>query len=293
MSMREGSNLSQPRLVDFSVMRRGDGVLLVAHGTVENLDDLAAFLARIRGGRPAPPGFVEELRGRYEAIGGSPLLAVTRAQAARLAECLGVPVFVGMRLWEPSVEAALEEAGRAGLERLSVIPLAPFSVHVYWAAAKRSEESVRAKGIRTPELVSAPPWGTHPSFVRANADLVRAHAHPDARVVLTAHSLPVVALRAGDRPFELAFQSQGEGSAEWLGPDLPTVLGRARDTGASRVAVAPFGFLGEHVETLYDLDIEAKRLAGSLGLGFERVPALGTAPGLIDALADVARRALA
>ena len=95
------------------------------------------------------------------------------------------------------------------------------------------------------------------------------------------------------RPFELAFQSQGEGSAEWLGPDLPTVLARARDSGASRVAIAPFGFLAEHVETLYDLDIEAKKLALSLGLGFERVPALGTAPGLIDALADVARRTLA
>jgi ferrochelatase len=216
-----------------------------------------------------------------------------------------------MRLWEPSVEAALEEAGRAGLERLAVIPLAPFSVHVYWAAAKRSEEAARANGSRTPELVSAPPWGTEPSFVRANADLVRTHARPEALIVLTAHSLPLVALRAGDpyerlvrasaetigkeleRPFELAFQSQGEGSAEWLGPDLPTVLGRARDKGVSHVAVAPFGFLGEHVETLYDLDIEAKRFAGSLGLGFQRVPALGTAPGLIDALADVARRALA
>jgi protoporphyrin/coproporphyrin ferrochelatase len=292
-------------------MRPGDGVLLVAHGTVENLDDLGAFLARIRGGRPAPPGFVQELRGRYEAIGGSPLLEVTRAQAAGLAERLGVQVLVGMRLWEPSVDRALEAAGRAGLERLCVIPLAPFSVHVYWAAAKRCEEAVRAKGSRTPELVGAPPWGTDRQFVKANAELVRAHAHPEARIVLTAHSLPLVALRAGDpyerlvresaeaigkelgRPFELAFQSQGEGSAEWLGPDLPTVLERARDSGASRVAIAPFGFLGEHVETLYDLDIEAKRLAESLGLGFERVPALGTAPGLIDALADVARRALA
>jgi len=291
-------------------MRPGDGVLLVAHGTVENLDDLGNFLARIRGGRPAPPGFLAELRGRYEAIGGSPLLGVTRAQASGLAERLGARVFVGMRLWEPGVEAALEEAGRSGLERLCVIPLAPFSVHVYWEATRRSEAAARANGLATPELVSAPAWGTHPSFVEGHAELIRAHAHPEARVVLTAHSLPLVALRAGDpyerlvresaeaigaklgRRSELAFQSQGEGNAEWLGPDLKSVLGRIRDEGASRVAIAPFGFLGEHVETLYDLDIEARGLARELGLTFERVPALGTAPALIDALEDLARRAL-
>jgi ferrochelatase len=292
-------------------MRARDGVLLVAHGTVEDLDDLAPFLARIRNGRPAPPGFVKELRARYEAIGGSPLLGVTRSQAEALAARLGAPVFVGMRLWEPSVETALEEAARAGLERLCVIPLAPFSVHVYWKAALTSQASVRANGVSPPELVSAPAWGTHPAFIAAHADAIRAHAPPDALVILTAHSLPVVALRAGDpyerlvresaqaigetlaRPFELAFQSQGEGTAEWLGPDLPTVLERARAAGRTRVAVAPFGFLGEHVETLYDLDIEARRLAEGLGLGFERVPALGTASALIDALEDLARRALA
>ena len=292
-------------------MRPHDGVLLVAHGTVDNLADLGAFLARIRGGRPAPPGFVEELRRRYEAIGGSPLLEVTRAQAQALEQRLGVPVLVGMRLWEPSVEAALEDASKRSLERLAVIPLAPFSVHVYWQAAQKSETAVRARGVTTPELVSAPPWGTHPAFIGAHAELIRTHAHAESLVVLTAHSLPVVALRGGDpyerlvresadaisarlaRPCALAFQSQGEGTAEWLGPDLPTILRDARDRGVSRVAIAPFGFLGEHVETLYDLDIEAKRIAGELGLVFERVPALGTASGLIETLEDVARRTLA
>jgi ferrochelatase len=254
---------------------------------------------------------VEDLRHRYEAIGGSPLLEVTRAQAAALAGRLGVPVLVGMRLWEPSVEAALERAAADGLERLAVIPLAPFSVHVYWKATLGSQSAVRDKGGRSPELVSAPPWGTHPAFVQANSELVRAHAHPDAHVILTAHSLPLVALRAGDpyerlvresahavaertaQSTELAFQSQGEGNAEWLGPTLGDALRSARDRGISRVAVAPFGFLGEHVETLYDLDIEARRSATELGLGFERVPAVGTAPGLVDALEDLARKALA
>jgi ferrochelatase len=291
-------------------MRPQDGILLVAHGTVENLDDLPAFLARIRGGRPAPPGFVEELRARYEAIGGSPLLAVTRAQADALRERLGLPVFVGMRLWQPSVESALELAKQAGVSRLAVLPLAPFSVHVYWQAALKAQAAMPGEGSGTPELLCAPPWGTHPSFTAAHADAIRSHAPPDALVVLTAHSLPLVALRAGDpyerlvresaraigdslaRPFELAFQSQGEGTAEWLGPDLPTVFRAAREAGATRVVVAPFGFLGEHVETLYDLDIEARRVAGELGLGFDRVPALGTAAGLVDALEDISRRTL-
>jgi ferrochelatase len=146
--------------------------------------------------------------------------------------------------------------------------------------------------------------------VKAQAELIGTHAPPDARLVLTAHSLPVVALRSGDpyenlvresasaigalvgRTYELAFQSQGEGTAEWLGPDLASALRRAKDDGAERVAVAPIGFLGEHVETLYDLDIEARRIDRELGLGFVRVPAVGTAPALIDALGDIALRAL-
>ena len=232
-------------------MRAGDGVLLVAHGTVENLDDLGAFLARIRDGRPAPPGFVKELRRRYEAIGGSPLLSVTRSQAETVAGRLGIPVFVGMRLWEPSVESALEEAERAGLERLCVIPLAPFSVHVYWQAALKSQGSVRANGqshARARERSSRGGHTPHSSLPTRTPSALT--LLPTLCVVLTAHSLPVVALRAGDpyerlvresaqaigealaRPFELAFQSQGEGTAEWLGPDLPTVLKRAREVGA-------------------------------------------------------------
>ena len=108
-----------------------DGVLLVAHGTVERLDEMPAFLQRIRHGRPASPELVAELVRRYQAIGGSPLLEITRRQAAALAERLGLSVLVGMRLWNPSVESALREAAERGLARLVVLPLAPFSVHVY------------------------------------------------------------------------------------------------------------------------------------------------------------------
>ena len=115
-----------------------DGVLLVAHGTVTDLDDLPEFVLKIRRGRPAPPGLIEELRRRYVAIGGSPLLEITRVQARALAKLLDLPVLVGMRLWHPTVEDVLRAIGGLGLRRLCVLPLAPFSVEVYWQAAQAS-----------------------------------------------------------------------------------------------------------------------------------------------------------
>jgi ferrochelatase len=291
------------------------GILLVAHGTVARLADLPAFVARIRHGRPPPPGLVEELSRRYEAIGGSPLLRVTEEQARALETRTGMPVLLGMRLWEPSVEDAFREAARRGLARLVLLPLAPFSVEVYGAAARRSLESVRAElGNATPELVFSEPWGTEPAFVEAHCAALRAVLGIDSRestVMLTAHSLPRAAIRAGDRyqaeveasaravaeglgrACELAYQSQGADGGEWLGPDLRQTFERLARAGIRQITLSPFGFLADHVETLYDLDIEARAWADALGLGLERVPALNTAPGLIDALSAVALRALA
>ena len=290
------------------------GILLVAHGTVAQIADLPAFVARIRHGRPAPPGLIAELTRRYEAIGGSPLLRVTEEQARALELRTGLPVLLGMRLWDPSVESALRQAAQRGLTRLVLVPLAPFSVEVYGAAARRSLESVRAELLdATPELVVCDPWGTEPAFVEAQCAALRAPLRIDSRestVVLTAHSLPRAAIRAGDRyqaeveasaraiaerlgrPCELAYQSQGADGGEWLGPDLRQTFERLAQAGVRQVTLSPFGFLADHVETLYDLDIEARAWATGLGLGFERVPAMNTTPGLIDALSAVALRGL-
>jgi ferrochelatase len=289
-------------------------ILLVAHGTVSDLSDLPAFVARIRHGRPPPPGLIDELRRRYEAIGGSPLLRVTGEQARALEAHTGLPVLLGMRLWEPSVESAFVEATRREIKRVVLVPLAPFSVDVYGAAARRSLETVRAElGARTPELVLCEPWGCEPAFIAAQCAALTALLRIDSRdsaVMLTAHSLPRAAIRAGDRyqaeveacasaiaerlgrPCELAYQSQGADGGEWLGPDLRQTFERLAHSGVRQITLSPVGFLADHVETLYDLDIEARAWAGALGLGFERVPALNTAPGLIDALASVAERAL-
>jgi ferrochelatase len=126
-----------------------DGILLVAHGTVSDLDDLPAFLERVRHGRPPSAELVAELRRRYETIGGSPLLEATREQAAALARLLGVPVLVGMRLWHPLVEASLTSAANLGLSRLVVVPVAPFSVHVYARRFQKSSASARPSSWRS------------------------------------------------------------------------------------------------------------------------------------------------
>lgn len=282
------------------------GVLLYAHGTVRHVDELPDFVKSIRRGVPAPDGFLEELRERYEQIGGSPLLELTKAQAAALGAALELPTFVAMRLWHPLLEEILPELSE--IERLCVVPLAPFSVHVYRAAA----EQVFQRAERAPEVVYAEPWGEEPDLVAAHARAIR-EAVPDlskTEVILTAHSLPLAALRAGDpyavqfeasaraveralgKRCHLAYQSQGVGGGDWLGPSIEETLLSLAEAGAEEVALAPIGFLADHVETLYDLDVAAAEQARCLGLGFVRVPALNVSEGLIAALAQVVRRAL-
>lgn len=294
---------------------RGDGVLLVAHGSVERLEELPEFLRRIRHGRPASPELVAELTRRYEAIGGSPLLEITERQARALGQQLGLPALVGMRLSYPSVEQALQRAAELGIARLVVLPLAPFSVHVYWQAAQKSREQLAAElGTKTPELVPVAAWGEEPALVEAHArviePLLAAHDPDDTGLVLSFHSLPTRVIESGDpysklahaaaeavakklgRAHTIAFQSQGADGGSWVGPDLPTVFDRLASDGRRRVVVAPIGFLAEHVETLYDLDIEAKALAAARGLEFARAPALNTDAGLVEAMTRVAARAL-
>jgi ferrochelatase len=243
------------------------------------------------------------VRRRYELVGGSPLLRETQRQADALSAALGLPARIAMRLWRPSVPEALADVPPS--TQVCLVPVAPFSIPVYEAAARRSlgeAESAR-------RLVAVAPFGTHPALVAAWAEGVRAAlvGAERPRVVLTAHSLPRAVVDAGDayvRLFEqaaaavmerlelscvVAYQSQGASGGEWLGPTLDEELRRAAADGCASVVVAPIGFLTEHVETLYDLDIEAQARAAELGLELRRTPALGAHPGLITGLADAAR----
>lgn len=287
-----------------------DAILLTAHGSVEDLAEIPAFLSRIRRGRPPPQGLVEELTRRYRAIGGSPLLRITERQAKLLAERIQKPVFVGMRLWKPELGDALVQASNQGAERVCVLPLAPYSVPVYLQAARL--ELARLQLPAPPRLVAAQPFGNE--LVEAHVRSLRPWLDPtdaDAtEVILTAHSLPLSVIASGDpyarlveancreiqeqlgRPVVLGYQSQGADGGEWLGPGLREVLLAARRRGLRRVVVVPIGFLCDHVETLYDLDVEARTWATELGLTFVRIPALNDAPELIGALARVAELAL-
>ena len=279
------------------------GVLLVSHGTVEELDDLPAFLANVRHGRAAPPELVAELRRRYAAIGGSPLDAINQRLAEKLERALSIPVRRASRLWRPYVRDVVADWD---VERVVVIPLAQHSAHVYAAAAKRE--------IAGKDVVCAGDWGQRPALLDAFARRALAHASPDAALVLTSHSLPKRVIEAGDAyecevrasaagvlarvagkfaQTAIAFQSQGPGSesSDWLGPSLPEVIDAMN--GVSKLVFAPIGFLADHVEILYDLDVEAKALAQRRGLAYARTESLNDADDLVEVLTELARELLA
>jgi ferrochelatase len=287
-----------------------DGILFLAHGTIRELSELPDFLRKIRRGREPSSQLIAELTHRYEAIGGSPLLRTTQAQARAVSEATGLPSFVAMRLWHPSVEEVMPEVVSAGVRRLCLLPLAQFSVDVYATAAKREIADLGGAASRI-ELLSAPAWGSDPEYISAQARLIERHmADGSETIILTAHSLPRRVIEMGDsyaretrscadaierelgKPVELAYQSEGADGGEWIGPRLEDVLERCAARGDASVVVAPFGFLSDHVETLYDLDLEAKLRAESLGLAWTRVPALNLDPAFVQALANIARRTL-
>jgi protoporphyrin/coproporphyrin ferrochelatase len=283
-------------------------VLVVSHGTVDDLDDLAAFVTNVRRGQPPDAELVAELRRRYEAIGGrSPLNAVNASIAVKLAARLGVRATWASRLWKPYVRDVLLDLAREGVDHVAVVPLAQHSTHVYGEHARRAAEALDGVTVSC-----APDWGRSAALHEAFAHRIRATVGDPvgATVILTAHSLPRVVVERGD-PYErdvraaaaaigerlgadvrtvVAFQSQGFGKpGEWLGPDLGTVIADAAARGDRRVVFAPIGFLADHVEILYDLDIEAAAMARDRRLSWARVPSLNDADDFIDVLADVAR----
>jgi ferrochelatase len=289
-----------------------DGVLLVGHGTVTDVRDIPAFLARIRKGRPVTDAMIAEVTLRHRAVGGSPFLEVSRAQARALQEMLGLPVMLGMTMWEPWIADALLDAGARDLRRLCVLPLAPFSVHVYRQAVEEARAAL-APEARATELVCASAWGTQADLVAAHVAAIAPHLASTRRtaLVLSAHSLPRLVIERGDPyrdQFEalvravcsrlrwegrVAYQSQGMAGGEWIRPTVEETLVALESEGFERVVWAPIGFLTDHVETLYDLDIEAAERARTLGLELARVPALNVDEGLIRAMATAVREALA
>jgi len=292
-----------------------DALLVTAHGTVQSLDELPAFLQVIRRGRPAPEQLVREVRRRYEAIGGrSPLTEITERQAHETAARLGVRGYMGMRLWRPSITAALERALSDGATRIISLPAAPFSTEIYHEAVARALTELSASE-RVP-LVRVAPYPTHPALIEAFARRAREAGalEPGAHVVFTAHSLPVMVVERGDRypvmvracvdavaarlglqpeQWTLAYQSQGASEGPWLGPTLTETFDALAARGSRDVVLCPVGFLTDHVEVLYALDVEAVAWADERRIRVRRARTLNADEDVCDALASVARDALA
>lgn len=277
----------------------------MAYGSPAGEAGIDAYYTHIRGGRTPSPEALEELKGRYRAIGWSPLTEITRTQAAALAERLDMPVFVGMKHASPFIADGAGEAARAGIERLVGLPLAPHFADMSLGAYERTLGAAWSG-----ELVFVRGFHDNPAFIRAVAGLVEeaiAASRPE-RLFFTAHSLPARIVAEGDGyfdrlltscrlveaatqlpPWEFAFQSASTTGEPWLGPDLLTAIERS---GAHDVLVCPIGFLADHLEILYDLDVEAQDFARSRGMRIRRTASFNARPELITALADVVHGAL-
>ena len=290
-------------------------VLLLGHGTVENLDDLPPFLVNIRRGRPAPPELVGEIRRRYAAIGGSPLLRISRELAAAVERETGARVHLAMRFWHPFAKDVLREI--PGGHPLKVVPLAPYSGPIYAAEMRALADKSRSEGLAPPDLSCAPSWGNEPLLIDAFAERLSqklgelpAARRKDAHVFFTAHSLPMGVIRGGDpyptevrsaaeavaarvkleNPWRVVYQSQGATADPWLGPTVRESLLDIAEKGAKDVVFSPIGFLSDHIEILYDLDVEARAEAERAGLAYARTESLNASPALVRAIAAVAAR---
>ena len=272
----------------------------MAYGSPATEADIAAYYTHIRGGRPPSSEALEELTGRYRAIGGSPLTEITERQATALGARTGLPAFAGMKHAPPFIADAAALARSAGIDRLIGLPLAPHYSHMSLGSYRRSLEQAWEG-----EMVFIPGFHDHPAFIRAVRGLLAEalkNGRPE-RIFFTAHSLPARIIAEGDPyrdqllescrlvasgtdlpEWEFAFQSASHTGEPWLGPDL---LEAVDASGARDVLVCPIGFVADHLEILYDLDVEAQAFARDKGIKIRRTASFNATPDFIEALAQV------
>jgi protoporphyrin/coproporphyrin ferrochelatase len=274
----------------------------MAYGSPERPEDIRPYLEDIREGRPVSEEAVAELTERYRRIGGrSPLGEMTERQRAALERELGVPVFVGMKHWRPRISDALEQALATGAETIVGLVLAP---HYSRLSVEGYRERLERALAERAELRFIERWGTHEPYLALLADRVR--GRDDRHVVFTAHSLPerilaegdpyrnelletasLIAERAGLGSWSFAFQSASPTGEPWLGPDILDELDALHARGVERVLVCPIGLVSDHLEILWDIDVEARGRAAELGLELERIESLNDDPDLIRGLAGL------
>jgi ferrochelatase len=283
-------------------------VVLMAYGSPERLADVPAYYADIRGGRPIRPELMEDLVERYRRLGvedGSPLNAITEATRGALETELGLPVVTGMKHWDPRIGAAAEQALATGAEDVVGLVLAPHYSELSIAGYRRLLEPALAGKARLHFVES---WHDDASFVNVLADKVRG---TPAHVVFTAHSLParildhgdpyerqlhetsrLVAERAGLGDWSFSYQSASPTGEPWLGPDILDHLASLRSLGIEDVLICPVGFVSDHLEIRWDLDVEAQEQAAQLGMQLARIDMPNAEPAFVACLAGLVRRAL-
>jgi ferrochelatase len=283
-------------------------VVLMAYGSPGSLADVPAYYADIRGGRPVAPELLEDLVERYRRLGiedSNPLNEITERTRAALEHELELPVFTGMRHWQPRIADAVEGALAAGAATIVGLVLAPHYSRLSIGAYKRLlEEAVGGRA----QLVFVDRWGLEPGFVELLAERVR---DPGAHVVFTAHSLPARILEEND-PYQeelfataeaiaaaaalddwtFAYQSESPTGEPWLGPDILPHLEQLHGRGVRTVLVCPVGFVADHLEIRWDLDTEAREKAAELGMRLERIEMPNDDPEFVRVLAGIVRRVL-
>ncbi|MFT5240092.1 MAG: ferrochelatase [Candidatus Promineifilaceae bacterium] len=297
-------------------------ILVLAHGAPNALEDVEPFHTDIRRGNKPPPALLEELMGRYRSIGGaSPLLGMTQRQANALAARMGGDVvpYVGMRHWTPWIKDTVEQMSRDGIDEAVVLVMAPHYSSMSIAKYRALVDDANQALPKPMQMRFINSWHTEPAFVSSLEKRVqKALEHfstaerESLTVLFTAHSLPekilkngdpypeqlletsrLVAKAAGIENWRFAFQSAGRTSEPWLGPDILTVLDELASEAKSTALVCVVGFVADHLDVLYDIDVEAKLHARGLGIHLERIEMLNDDSVLIQGLANVAQRAFA
>jgi len=289
-------------------------VLLLAHGSPENPDQIPEFLGYVTGGRALSAAVIEEIRHRYSLIGFSPLACWTRFQADQLSQLLKMPVFVGMRNWHPFIADAVKAISSQRYERVIVLCLAPQNSRTSVGLYRRA---VVGDGQIPFEMDFVEQWHDHPLLIKAFAEKLRsswekANAENGGKlpVIFTAHSVPqrtitegdlyetqsretgaLVAKEVGllneDEDWAFAFQSQGMSGGPWIGPTVENTIAGLKAKGHRGVFVQPVGFLCDHVEVLYDIDIVFKQFAEKEGMRLWRAESLNDSKLLTSALAQI------
>jgi ferrochelatase len=294
------------------------GVLVMAYGGPDNLDEVEPYLMDVRGYRATAPEIVHEVRERYRVIGGrSPIRERTQAQADALQHVLdqqggGFKVFVGMRHWHPFIQDTLVEMRAQGIARTVGLAMAPhfsrMSIQAYFNKIEEAKSGIQIARIHD--------WHLLPEYLDALVDRVQTalerfpeSVRAEVPVIFTAHSLPERILQWGDpyplqllattealmerlgpRPHEFAYQSAAISTDPWLGPDASEVMKRYAAEGKQHMLICPIGFVCEHVEILYDIDIGYQKLARDLGAQLERIVMLNDDPQMIRGLAGLVRQ---